>query len=88
MLGISSVVKVFGVRIGDFSVSILCRNIGDGYSWAFTGVYGLCDQPDFVRISKELLRVSSDWHVLWCLGGDFKAVCFALEKLGASRLSL
>lgn len=53
----------------------------------FLGVYGSCDQLDFVQIGEELLGIRNTWNVPWCLGGDFNVVCYPSEKLGASRLS-
>lgn len=58
-------------------VPILCRNKdGDRYRWAFSRVYGPCDQSASTRLWEEFSRVMEEWKVPWCLDGDFNVVRF------------
>lgn len=32
-------------------------------------------------------HIENEWQVPWCIGGDFNAIRFPSEKLGASRMT-
>lgn len=70
----SKSIEVTNSRIGEFFISVLCRNKEDGSRWAFSGVYGPCAQEASLRLWEELSNILNYWKVPWCLGGDFNVV--------------
>lgn len=63
----TEVVEVLDSMVGDFSVSVLCKE--DGMKWAFSSVYGPADQSDFSGVKSKLDRVCEALGVPWCMGG-------------------
>lgn len=55
--------------MGEFSVSILCKNKDNDEVWDFFGVCGSCDQTEFWLFREDLCRTRSLWQVSWCVGG-------------------
>ena len=45
------------VLVGSFSVSVLWRGVGDGFSWTCSGVYGPIDNNARLLIWDELVGV-------------------------------
>lgn len=58
-----TVLEVVDSVIGDFLVSMKCRNKVDDGVWAFSGVYGPCDHELFGCFRDELGRVWNGWMV-------------------------
>ncbi|XP_030963792.1 uncharacterized protein LOC115984952 [Quercus lobata] len=75
------------VLVGSFSVSIRWQGVGDGFSWACSGVYGPIDNNARGLMWDELAGVQHYWNVPWCCIGDFNIVRFPSERLGNSRLT-
>lgn len=65
----SNVLEVIESVIGDYSVSVKCKNKEDDLVWAFSVVYGPCDHSEFGRLKEELCRARGLWQVPWCVGG-------------------
>lgn len=84
----SNILEVVDYDIGEFSVSILCKDKEDDGLWAFSGVYGPCDQVDFVLMWEEMRRMQSLWQVPWCVGGDLNVVRYLEERLRVTRFNL
>lgn len=72
---------IFEYEISQFQ---LCKKKEDE---TFLGVYGLCDQATFGRLRDKLRRVGNEWKISWCVGCDFNAICFLMERLGANRMT-
>lgn len=73
--------------IGDFFVSVLYKSKEEKGVWAFSGVYGPCDQNLMSVLWEELNRLKRGWQAPWCAGGDFSAVRCPEERLGGKRFS-
>ena len=73
--------------VGSFSVSVQWRGVGDGFTWACSGVYGPIDNNERCLMWDELAGVQHYWNVPWCCIGDFNIVRFPSERLGYSRLT-
>ena len=71
--------------VGDFSVSCRFRNVGDNFEWAFSGVYGPNVDREKRLMWEELAGLYSWWNFPWCVGGDFNAIRFPSECLGAEN---
>lgn len=86
----AKVMEVINHLIGAFLVSILGRNKEDEKLWAFSSVYGSCDQghqAEFGLLWVELSNIRSDWDVPWCVGGDLNVIWYPGERLGASTMT-
>ena len=75
------------VLVGSFSVSVQWQGVGDGFSWACSGVYGPIDNSARGLMWDELVGVQEYWNVPWCCIRDFNIVRFPSERLGNSRLT-
>ena len=62
--------------------------MGDGFSWACSGVYGPIDNNAKGLMWDELVGVQQYWNVPWCCIRDFNIVHFPSEWLDNSRLTL
>lgn len=56
----TNVLEVTNYKVGEFSVSILCKN-KDDKEWAFSGVYGPCDQSEFGLFREDLCIARYLW---------------------------
>ncbi|KAG5540926.1 hypothetical protein RHGRI_020977 [Rhododendron griersonianum] len=74
-------------EIGSFLVSCLFKNVEDGRTWAFTGVYGPVINSLREDLWVELSAVAFRWEVPWCVGGDFNVVRFPHERYGCVSIS-
>ena len=74
------------VLMGSFSVPVQWQGVGDGFSWACSGVYGPIDNLAKGLMWDELVGVHHYWNVPWCCIGDFNIVRFPSERLGNPRL--
>ena len=61
--------------------------MGDGFIWAYSGVYGPNDNILRGQLWDELIGIQQLWEVPWCYTGDFNIVRFPSEWLGGSRLT-
>ncbi|XP_075655074.1 uncharacterized protein LOC142625274 [Castanea sativa] len=75
------------VMVGQFSVSVRWKGMGDGFIWACSGVYGPNDNNVRGQMWDELIGIQQLWEVSWCYIGDFNIVRFPSERLGGSRLT-
>ena len=73
--------------VGSFFVSVRWQRVGDGFSWACSGVYGPIDNNARGLMWDELVGIQQYWNVPWCCIGDFNIVRFPSEWLGNSRLT-
>ena len=73
--------------VGSFSVSVRRCGVGNGFTWACSGVYGSIDNNERSLMWDELVGVQHYWNVPWCYIGDFNIVRFPSERLGYSRLT-
>lgn len=60
---------------------------GDNFEWAFSGVYGPNVDRERSSMWEELLGLYSWWNLPRCVGGDFNAVRFPSEQLGAENFT-
>ena len=64
------------VLVGSFSVSVRWQGVGDGFSWACSGVYGPIDNSVRRLMWDKLVGVQQYWNAPWCCIGDFNIVRF------------
>ncbi|XP_059599050.1 uncharacterized protein LOC132255193 [Vitis vinifera] len=79
--------EVMETEVGRFSVSCRFRNVEDGMSWIFTGVYGPFSKEDRDCLWEELGAIRGLWEDPWCLGGDFNVILSQRERSRQGRLS-
>ena len=75
------------VLVGSFSVSVQWQEVGDGFIWACSGVYGPIDNSARGLMWDELVGVHHLWNVPWYCIGDFNIVRFPSKRLGNPRLT-
>uniref|UniRef100_A0A2N9HVH9 Elongation factor P C-terminal domain-containing protein n=1 Tax=Fagus sylvatica TaxID=28930 RepID=A0A2N9HVH9_FAGSY len=81
------VVAMTDSAVGHFSISCKFRNVLDQKEWAFSGVYGPNINRERNTMWEELAGVVTWWGVPWVVGGDFNAIRFPSERLGASHFT-
>ena len=81
------VLELVDLKVGEFSISCRFRNCEDDFMWVFTGVYGPCSWKDKEGLWEELGAIRGLWNDLWCVGGDFNAIRFLVERTNGSRLN-
>ena len=74
-------------EIGDFSVTCMFKNVGDGLMWAFTGVYGPVKRSKRELFWEELGALRGLWEGPWCIGGDFNMVLSPDDRNSGGRIS-
>ncbi|RVW31016.1 LINE-1 retrotransposable element ORF2 protein [Vitis vinifera] len=79
--------EVMETEVGKFSVSCRIRNVEDGMTWIFTGVYGPFSKEDKDYLWEELGAIRGLWEDPWCLGGDFNVILSQRERSRQGRLS-
>ena len=79
--------EVMETEVGKFSVSCRIRNVEDGMTWIFTGVYGPFSKEDKDCLWEELGVIRGLWEDPWCLGGDFNVILSQRERSRQGRLS-
>ena len=67
--------------VGQFSVSCKIGMRGTILN-GFFGLYGPNVDREKKLMWEELEGLNSWWSLPWCVGGDFNAICFSLERLG------
>ena len=80
------VVERIDSAVGHY-ISCKFRNVSDQKDWAFSGVYGPNINRERNVMWEELAGVASWWGVPWIVGGDFNAVRFPSERLGAMHFT-
>ncbi|XP_077252938.1 uncharacterized protein LOC143892304 [Tasmannia lanceolata] len=73
--------------VGQYSVSIVLRKVGDVDVVTFSGIYGPPDRMVKGQLWEELTMIRSKWVNPWCLGGDFNEIRRVEERLGCRRTS-
>ncbi|RVX17539.1 hypothetical protein CK203_003885 [Vitis vinifera] len=79
--------EVMETEVGKFSVSYRIRNVEDGLTWIFTGVYGPFSKKDRDCLWEELGAIRGLWEDPWCLGGDFNVILSQKERSRQGRLT-
>ena len=72
--------EVMETEVGRFSVSCRFRNVEDGMSWIFTGVYGPFSKEDRDCLWDELGAIRGLWEDPWCLGGGLQCYIIPARK--------
>lgn len=87
----SRVVEKSDDAIGSFSVSCLFKNVADGFSWVFTGVYGPVINHHRGELWDELSAVAFRWDAPWWVWDApamaFNVLRFPFEKAGCNSIS-
>jgi hypothetical protein len=79
------VVEKVEAYVGEFVVACSFKNVSDGFSWAFAGVYGPQSISSRRLLWEELAGLLSWWELPWCIGGDFNVTRFPNERSGVAR---
>ncbi|RVW38638.1 LINE-1 reverse transcriptase-like [Vitis vinifera] len=79
----NKVLENLEVESRGYSISVRFRNCADGFSWIFSGVYGLVIGSEKEDFWEELGAIRGLWDDPWCVGGDFNSVRFPEEKRNA-----
>ena len=79
--------EVLEMEVGNFSISCRFRNVEDGLTWIFTGVYGPFFKNDRDCMWEELGAIRGLWDDPWCLGGDFNVILSQRERSRQGRLT-
>ena len=79
--------EVMEMEVGKFSDSYRIRNVEDGLTWIFTGVYEPFSKKDRDCLWEELGAIRGLWEDPWCLGGDFNVILSQRERSRQGRLS-
>ena len=79
--------EVLEMKVGNFSISCRFRNVEDGLTWIFTGVYGPFSKDDRDCMWEKLGAIRGLWDDLWCLGGNFNVILSQRERSRQGRLT-
>ena len=79
--------EVLEMEVGNFSISYRFRNVEDGLTWIFTGVYGPFSKDDRDCMWEKLGAIRGLWDDLWCLGGNFNVILSQRERSRQGRLT-
>ncbi|KAL6330900.1 hypothetical protein AAG906_009328 [Vitis piasezkii] len=79
--------EILEMEMGQFSISCRLRNVEDGKTWIFTGVYGPFSKEDRETLWGELGAIRGIWDDPWCLGGDFNVTLNLGERSNQGRLT-
>lgn len=72
---------------GQFSLSVVFKDIQLGHSWMFTGVYGPASSSNREEFWEELKGLKRTWPSPWVVGGDFDVIRFVDEKSSGGRIN-
>nr|CAN72477.1 hypothetical protein VITISV_022513 [Vitis vinifera] len=72
---------------GQFTLSCRFRNVENGVSWIFTGVYGPFSKMEREALWDELGAIRGLWEDPWCIGGDFNITLFLRERSSQRRMN-
>ena len=73
------------VEICSFSITCLFKNVEDGFTWAFTWVYGPVERRNQEIFWEELGSLKGLWGGPWCLGGGFNVTLSPNERKRGGR---
>lgn len=73
--------------IGNFSISIILKDIALGCEWMLTRVYGPTNTTNRDAFWEELLEVRERWSVPWVVGGNFNVIRFVHKKSSRVRIT-
>jgi hypothetical protein len=63
------------------------RSVIDNFEWAFAEMYDPNNDVDRKCLWDELVGLMSWWELPWCIGGNFKVVCYLCERSDDSKQS-
>lgn len=66
--------------VGEFSVSVVLKEVNGKAKWTVTSVYGLTDSRIRHVLWEELDSIQRRWSGPWCLGGDWNVIRFLSEQ--------
>lgn len=66
--------------VGEFSVSVVLKEVNGKAKWTVTSVYGLTDSRIRHVFWEELDSIQRRWSGPWCLGGDRNVIRFPSER--------
>ncbi|XP_026416134.1 uncharacterized protein LOC113311518 [Papaver somniferum] len=73
--------------VGDYTLSIACTDIADGFQWILTNVYGPNKHQERCCFWEELDNVCRLWDLPRCIRGDFNTVLCCGEKKNCSKVT-
>ncbi|RVW84239.1 Transposon TX1 uncharacterized 149 kDa protein [Vitis vinifera] len=79
--------EILEMEMGQFTISCRLRNVEDGKTWIFTGVYGPFSKDDRDTFWGELGAIRGIWDDPWCVGGDFNVTLNLGERSNQGRLT-
>ncbi|RVX06988.1 LINE-1 retrotransposable element ORF2 protein [Vitis vinifera] len=79
--------EILEMEMGQFTISCRLRNVEDGKTWIFTGVYGPFSKEDRDTFWGELGAIRGIWDDPWCVGGDFNVTLNLGERSNQGRLT-
>ncbi|RVX02657.1 hypothetical protein CK203_016338 [Vitis vinifera] len=79
--------EILEMEMGQFTISCRLRNVEDGKTWIFTGVYGPFPKEDRDTFWGELGAIRGIWDDPWCVGGDFNVTLNLGERSNQGRLT-
>ncbi|RVW29924.1 RHOMBOID-like protein 10, chloroplastic [Vitis vinifera] len=79
--------EILEMEMGQFTISCRFRNVEDGKTWIFTGVYGPFSKEDRDTFWGELGAIRGIWDDPWCVGGDFNITLNLGERSNQGRLT-
>lgn len=63
-----------GSHVGQFSVSVMLKDVRSNVEWVAMSVYGPATINEKVAFWQELSQVAGMWNCPWLIGGDFNAI--------------
>ncbi|XP_026459643.1 uncharacterized protein LOC113360342 [Papaver somniferum] len=78
----SSKIQVLDYLLGPYSITILCKNVSNGFEWMFTGLYAPCSShtDEVYLFWRQIEQVRCFWNYPWVLGGEFNEIRFSHER--------
>lgn len=80
--------RKLGSHVGQFSVSVLLKDVRSIAEWVAMSVYGPATINEKVAFWQELSQVAGMWNCPWLIGGDFNAIRYPNEKRGGRAITL
>ena len=76
------------VEVGSFSIFYRFRDYVEGFTWVFSGLYGLLKGNERKEMQEELATIRGLWDESWCLADDFNVVWFLVNKSNCKQMTL